>query len=650
MKNLPLASRIYILGVIAGGAVISAGVMVLPGAALQLNLPFLIFLSAALLIQLGGVRVVLAGEESHAYSLLTAALVSTILLFPPSNSLLLVTVTFVAYWFQRRYSWYQGLFNIAQHIIAVGAASVVWQIGGVRSPVGSYEIQWYLAGFATGLTFYVINGLLVTTVISLAARRPFVQVGMLSRASFYRELVLIWLAVLAADFWTKNPLFTVLLTVPLVGLSRMLRIHVEYSERLRLSKVDAEERAAQLASLNELARDLTSSVSRTQIYDALDAAIRKTVKVNVFGMGLLDAAGEQVAFGVWRVREQSLDPFTRGAGEPIMAQLLASPQPVVLDAVRDREAIAALCPPGTLEDDAQVIALPMILGTHTIGLIVLGVSETVHPAQLALISTMASQAAVALEKAELFENLQTQMGALEQAQLQLLQSAKLATIGELAAFIAHEINNPLTSVLGYASLILSETEPADPRRGDLEVIEKEALRARAIVRDLLGYARQTDSIMGQTYVNAALESILPLVKQRAEGQRVSIRTRFEPHLPSIMADVNQLKQVFINFLNNAIDAMPQGGEIVISTRAVTSNGAGPQVEIAFQDSGMGIGPEHLPKIFDPFFTTKKTGLGTGLGLPISKRIVERHGGSIEVASAPGEGTRFTIHLPVSNSS
>jgi signal transduction histidine kinase len=263
-----------------------------------------------------------------------------------------------------------------------------------------------------------------------------------------------------------------------------------------------------------------------------------------------------------------------------------------------------------------------------------------------MLQTLADEIAVAIENARLYENLQQQMGMLEQTQLQLLQSAKLATIGELAAFIAHEINNPLTSVLGYASLLLSETNGEDPKRADIEVIEKEALRARAIVRDLLGYARQTDSAMVFTQVNEAIESVLPLIRQRAEGANVAIQARLDPALPSIMADVNQLKQVFINILNNANDAMPQGGAVEVATRAVRGNGAGPLVEISFQDNGLGIDPQHLEKIFDAFFTTKGAGRGTGLGLPISKRIVERHGGTIAVSSEQGRGSCFTIHIPV----
>jgi len=201
-------------------------------------------------------------------------------------------------------------------------------------------------------------------------------------------------------------------------------------------------------------------------------------------------------------------------------------------------------------------------------------------------------------------------------------------------------------VLGYASLILSETPSDDAKRADLEVIEKEALRARAIVRDLLGYARQTDSVMEQTHINEAIESVLPLIRRRAETQNVAIAAELDPAVPRIMGDVNQLKQVFINILNNAIDAMPAGGRVHISTREVRGNGTGPQVEIAFQDTGGGIPEDKLERIFDPFFTTKEDGKGTGLGLPISKRIVERHGGSIAVQSTPGAGTRFTVCLPV----
>ncbi len=653
MDNLSRATRNYILGVVALGTVITVGVFFLP-AGPRLDLQFFIFLAAALVVQLAGVRVVLPGQERHAYSLLTAVLVATILLLPPANSILLCLVTFLAYWFQRRhtdYTWYQGLFNIAQYVVSVAAAQIVWQLAGVPAPLGSLKVQWYLAGFGAGLVFYVVNGLLVTGVIVLAANRPFRQVGMLSRLSLFRETLLILLGVIGAGFWLDSPLLAALLIIFLVAFNSMQREQGKSVEGLRVSKDEAEERATQLASLNELARALTTTLEVSGVYllGTLYAQIRRIIPIDVFGIGRYVAAGKRIEFELWRTEEQVDPSFTVKTDDPIIQRILSNTAPAVFDQSKDAETIRALGMYGNLARAPIVVTVPMIVGERMMGLLVLGTQTPMNAQQLNLISTMAGQAAVALEKAELFANLQTQMAALEQAQLQLLQSAKLATIGELAAFVAHEINNPLTSVLGYASLILSETDANDPRRAELEVIEKEALRARAIVRDLLGFARQTDSIMGPTSINAALEAVLPLVRKRAEGQHVQINTRFELHLPPIMGDNNQLKQIFINLLNNAIDAMPNGGRIEIETRTVMANGAGPKVEIAFQDTGIGIQPEQLPKIFDPFFTTKRAGQGTGLGLPISKRIVERHGGSIDVRSTPGKGTRFTINLPVTTS-
>ncbi len=646
MTTLPVGAKIYVLSVIVVGGLIAGIVPFMPGATPTFGIPFAIFLGAALLTQLQGVRVVMPGQQGQAWSLLSSVLVATIILFPLGNVIVLVLLTLAAYWVKRRYPWYQGLFNIAQHEVSVVLAAMVWQFGRPVGTVGFQAIQWYAAAFAAGLTFYLINGLLVTLAITLAARRPFLQVGVLSRASFYRELVLLWLGVLVADLWRLNPWLTSLLAVPLIALSQMLRMQVEDTERIRRSQLEAEDRAQQLASLNELARALTSSLERSQVCEALYTQIRKSLELDAFAVGLYDFHAHEVTFLFVRTDGRALASFVRSASEPIFTRLFQAQVAVVLDPARDSDAIHALSPSHQLAGASGITAIPMTLGERTIGLIVLGPRRPVGPQDLDLLSTMASQAAIAIEKAQLFESLQRQMAALEQTQLQLLQSAKLATIGELAAFIAHEINNPLTSVLGYASLILSELAPDDPKRGDLEVIEKEALRARAIVRDLLGYARQTDSVLEQTHLNDAIESVLPLAKRRAEMHNVTIASHLDPRLPTIMADVNQLKQVFINILNNAIDAMPQGGEVEVSTREVTSNGLGPRVEIAFQDHGVGIAPEHLTKIFDPFFTTKEDGKGTGLGLPITKRIVERHGGNIEVSSERGQGTRFTIHLPV----
>jgi len=647
MKGLPLSARLYVIAITVLGALVVVGAPLLPGATPQLTIPFAIFVGAALVTQLQGVRVSTL-DQGQAWSLLSSVLIATIILFPIGSVTLLVLITLAAYWVKRRYPWYQGLFNIAQHEVAAGLAALVWHLGKPAGTTGYEAVQWYIAAFATGLTFYLVNGLLVTIAIALATRRSPFKIGVLSQASFYRELVLIWLSVLVADLWRLNPWLTTLLAMPLIALSQMIRMHLEDTERIRRSQWEAENRARQLVSLNELARALTSSIERSEVYEALNKQIQKGVELDTFAVGFYDFHAHQVKFGFGRLGDRALGPFVRSASEPVISRLLQAKEPIVLDPNRDRNTIEVLSPSRQLSGAAGITAVPMKLGERTIGVILLGPHQPLSTQDLDLLSTMASQAAVALDKTQLFESLQMQMAALEQTQLQLLQSAKLATIGELAAFIAHEINNPLTSVLGYASLILSETPAHDAKRADLEVIEKEALRARAIVRDLLGYARQTDSVLEQVQINAAIESVFPLAKRRAEVAKVVITPRFDPQLPPIQADVNQLKQVFINILNNAVDAMPGGGEVIVSTRQVITNGVGPRVEIAFQDHGVGIAPDNLSKIFDPFFTTKAAGKGTGLGLPITKRIVERHGGTIEVTSEEGRGTLFTIQLPISS--
>src|SRR5438093_1674178 len=506
---------------------------------------------------------------------------------------------------------------------------------------------------------YVANGALVTLAITLVAGKPFRQVGVISRSSFYREMVLIWLGAAVADFWIVNPWRTVLLTLPLVGLSQMLRLQIEDAERIRRSQQEAEGRAQQLASLNELARALTSSLELEQVCDALYAQIRKVVPADAFGAGVYEPHADLIRFSVWRTEDETFPAFTRNASEPIFRRVLQARTPLALEQGRDHEDIAQLSQYGRLPRDAIVVAIPMTVGDRAVGMIIVGTRRALTPQEMDLLSTMASQTAVAMEKAQLFDRERrksAQLSAITQV------SKKIVTIHSVDVLL-QQTSRLIEETFAFERVQVlladeAETAQADPAAtdipvlyrgesiGDLRVIEKEALRARAIVRDLLGYARQTDSAMEQTRINEALESVLPLIRRRAEAQHVSITANFDPSVPQILGDVNQLKQVFINILNNAIDAMPAGGVVEVSTREVRGNGTGPQVEIAFQDSGVGIPEDRLERIFDPFFTTKEDGKGTGLGRPLSKRIVARHCGSIAVKSVVGAGTRFTVALPV----
>jgi len=234
---------------------------------------------------------------------------------------------------------------------------------------------------------------------------------------------------------------------------------------------------------------------------------------------------------------------------------------------------------------------------------------------------------------------------LRETQQQLIQSEKMASVGQLAAGVAHEINNPLGTILLYSHMILEKLEQRDERREELDTIAKEAARCRDIVRGLLDFARQRKLQVENVNLNKILEEVVSLVEAQPSFQKVKVLTTLDPSLPPTGGDPVQLKEVFLNILSNAGEAMPGGGTITVSSRFL--DGAARQIEVMIRDTGQGIPPENLDKIFMPFYTTKKIGQGTGLGLAIAYGIVKMHRGAIEVRSKLGEGTVFWVKLPAS---
>jgi signal transduction histidine kinase/NAD-dependent dihydropyrimidine dehydrogenase PreA subunit len=228
---------------------------------------------------------------------------------------------------------------------------------------------------------------------------------------------------------------------------------------------------------------------------------------------------------------------------------------------------------------------------------------------------------------------------LEQAQAQLIRTEKLASLGQLAAGVAHEINNPLGTITIYGHLLLKGLDSDDPRREDAELIVKEANRAKEIVQGLLSFARETKLRPDQTDINELLDEVLGLVENQSLFHNIKTRRLFAQDLPSITADSTQLKQVFLNLILNAAQAMDGKGEITITTI-----GGKRKIKVKIKDTGPGIPPEIMDKLFSPFFTTKEK--GTGLGLAISYGITERHGGRIDVISDLGKGSTFVVSLPV----
>ena len=232
---------------------------------------------------------------------------------------------------------------------------------------------------------------------------------------------------------------------------------------------------------------------------------------------------------------------------------------------------------------------------------------------------------------------------LQETHLQLVSSEKMASLGKLAAGIAHEINNPLGGILIYSSLMMEDLPEEDPRRGDLARIVQETGRCKEIVKSLLEFARQTEPKMEPTDINRAINDGLFFLVNQALFHNIQIVKKLDSFLPFVRGNASQLKQVFMNIIVNAAEAIHGNGTLTITTSPAPDRKT---VYVEFTDTGEGIPEENFNRIFDPFFTTKEVGKGTGLGLATSYGIVEDHGGKISVKSKVGEGTTFTIELPI----
>ncbi|MBI2944762.1 MAG: response regulator [Candidatus Wallbacteria bacterium] len=290
---------------------------------------------------------------------------------------------------------------------------------------------------------------------------------------------------------------------------------------------------------------------------------------------------------------------------------------------------------------AHSLAISLVSEGRLVGLLVASRSAGAPPYVQDDISqalVIASAAAIALDNLRLYREVRDSYDRLVATQKQLLQVEKLSSLGQLSAGIAHEINNPLFVIMGNLELAIERVE------GRLRDYLKKALsnaeRIKKIVFDLREFYAPSRNLFVELDLNRILENAIPIVSLQSQSGRVNFKLELGEGLPSVRGDDNQLLQVFTNLLLNAIQAMPEGGEVIVGSRYTAG-----QVMVEVTDTGVGIPPEHLSRVFDPFFTTKRDWTGTGLGLSVTHTIVENHHGSIEVESTLGTGTTFRVRLP-----
>src|SRR6266581_7729813 len=405
--------------------------------------------------------------------------------------------------------------------------------------------------------------------------------------------------------------------------------------------------------LARLARELTSTLEVEPIAKLLARGAADLVNARAAGVFLLEPeAGALRALATHGADADIMQELVFKAGEGAVGRAVAERRIVTsADILTDpaiqlsawvRERIRA-------SGYRAVIGVPLVTHERVIGALGLGADpgSTFSREELQTLEALADQAALAFENARLYASARDSLVRLRETQAQLVQAAKMSALGQLVSGVAHELNNPLSVIIGYSQLLLAREVPA-PLRRPVELMASQADRMAKIVKNLLLFARQRPAERTTVNINEVLEQTLALRLNQLTVSGIAVEKKLARGLPSVMADPHQLEQVFLNLLLNAEQAMLEGktgGRIILNT---TVSRDGRMVHAEVIDDGPGIPQEALPHVFEPFFSTKPVGSGTGLGLSVSYGIVEEHGGHLVVESRPAR-TVFRLELPVAQS-
>ena len=418
---------------------------------------------------------------------------------------------------------------------------------------------------------------------------------------------------------------------------RELLARIDAVMRIRRSEQALRRRNQELAALVEINRVVTSSLDLDEVLEAAMRGIREILHVETGSLVLLNEETGELTF-YKRNTERTIRP-----GEGILGRVVQTGRPrLANDVERDPQFSA-----GVDEEEGftaqSILCVPLMIHEQVIGAIevINKLAGAFDDQDLELLQAIAASVAVAVDNARLYTELADFASEIERSQAKLVQAEKMAAIGRLAASLAHEINNPLQAI--HNSLHLSKHEGLDyeKRAQYLSMAQSEVQRLIEIVQRMLDFYRPSRGDMAPADINSLVDRVLTLAQKRLEHGDFRVHTNLADDLPVVSIVADQISQVFLNIVINAIDAMPSGGDLWLTTERSEN---GDDVVISFRDSGEGMSSEQVSNLFEPFYTTKSN--GTGLGLAISYGIIERHEGEIEVSSQTGQGTTFVVRLPV----
>jgi two-component system NtrC family sensor kinase len=416
--------------------------------------------------------------------------------------------------------------------------------------------------------------------------------------------------------------------------------------------------ANELGLLNEIGLALTSTLDYSTVVHAALNQVRRLFRAENVALLQPDPQTDVLHFVQALVQGTPAEiPVRVAPGEGIVGWVLDHGQPVLAkDVQTDPRFLECIDHPFGNQARA-LMAVPLLMREHVSGVVTVTSSQAgiYSREDLGTLQAVASTLAVALGNASLYDELRTLLREWEETQAQLIHAEKMTALGRLAASIAHELNNPLQAVRTYLTLaqenigLGGQQQRADQMERYLGIVGEEIERIATIVRRMRDFYRPAREGLQPTHLDAVLESVLELTSKQLQHSQVTVERMWADYIPEIQTNPDHLKQVFLNLILNAVDAMPTGGTLYISTDLDQVQGgddqqSAPAVRIEFSDTGEGMPPEVVSRLFEPFFTTKES--GTGLGLSVSYGIIQAHNGQITVESHPGMGTIFTILLPV----